>query len=398
MLKLGGEYSDDALKAIARLGDDLAEAGVKLSDEAAEGLGRIFRQAGDDAGERLVRAIGTDNPNLLKVLENAKAWDDVAAEGFGKLVKAGVDDKTLTNFLVKYADDPATSNNVLTILGKDPAKSAELLNRYGDDAVEMVAHYGDDGVEALSVFGVEARDLFQRFGDDELLGPYLRSVTADPKMAARLADLKNTVPPGMSLSQGFEVRRMMEEVGGGFDLHITGRWSNTPAEKVIRNEAAGKADELLAKFLRGETPLPEDVQDVIQDLRNNPGKYDVLPKDVEDEVRSIMSFTSKREVTKQYENLAWPQAKVSTGDIEVDVLIDVDVWNSMGSKVQDAIRDGLAEIFNVPPNKVDFYQRIAPPLWESLLSSRNPGKDIPPGSISFLSDGTVIKPLLGGLE
>ena len=387
MLKLGGEYSDDALKAIARLGDDLAEAGVKLSDEAAEGLGRIFRQAGDDAGERLVRAIGTDNPNLLKVLENAKAWDDVAAEGFGKLVKAGVDDKTLTNFLVKYADDSATSNNVLTILGKDPTKSAELLNRYGDDAVELVGRYGDDGFQALVKYKDQAVDLLKKHGDKEL-GPYLKSVT-DP---VKVVDLEKTP---VTLIHGFEVSDLARPQAYDVDIYISGKWADTPAEKALREEAWGKALSKMDDYFNDESLLPEDVRNILQDVRKNPGKYNIEPGKLDEEIEEIKKFAAQREVAKEYTDLNWPQVKRSTGASEVDVFIDIDEWNRLTEAQQKEIGDELMDIFGV--GKVDFYQEIKRPLWMELLSDLDPAKTIPPGSIGFLSDGTIIHQLLGGL-
>lgn len=159
------------------MGDDLlVETSLELSDEAVEGAGKLANITPTENFQRIVSQICSssmthvDNyrgPGLAsplnesivcnkelfdKVVANSKNWSDSASDGFKELIKTGVEDKILSDILVKYVDDVSQSDKVLTVFGTDPQKAAKLLNKYGDDAVELVARYGDDGFEALARF------------------------------------------------------------------------------------------------------------------------------------------------------------------------------------------------------------------------------------------------------
>ena len=313
-----------------------------------------------------------------------------------------MDDDTLASFLVKYADDPAIPNKVLPILGSDPNTAARFLTEHTDEVVGLVARYGDDGFQALANYEDQAIDLFKEFGEQDL-GPYLRSVIADT-----VVDLEKT---HVTLTHGFEVQHLMQDVAqemqeAPMNIHISGKWADTPDEKAIREAAAAKADNLFAGYLKNENLLPEDVWAVLQDVRQNPGKYGIDPDDLDaldKEIKEIKKFAAQREVAKEYTDLNWPQVKRSTGQPEVDVFIDIDDWKEINEDLQERIERELKRIFGLPDmlpdgrSTIDFYQKIDPPLWMEFLSDIDPRKTIPPGSISLLSGGTVVHQLLGGL-
>lgn len=84
------------------------------------------------------------------------------------------------------------------------------------------------------------------------------------------------------------------------------------------------------------------------------------------------------------------QVKVSSGDPEVDVFIPKDAWDALSSEQQNLIRQRL-EVFNPdddPRFKVDFYQNLS--LEKIELGWSDPRINVPPGSIIFNPDGTVI--------
>jgi hypothetical protein len=362
----------------------------------------------NSAGEGLIDEILSKYGDEIaeQVLVNARHWDEAAEAGFEQLARA-LDDGCLADLLTKYADDPDTLKQALPFLGKDADTVAQFLRDNMDEVVGLASRFGDDGIKALSIFKEEAISLFRNHSDDALLDLYLRGIMADPTTAARLADLKSAIPPPgkaleyLDLERGFEVRKMMQETGVSCDLHVTGRWSNTGVEQAIRREAAEDANRLWISYL-DDQDIPQDVAELIADVRANPADWGVVdPDGLEKTIMDIKKIAAQRETAAQFDGLDWYQVKQSGWDDEIDVFINIDDWNVIDDSVQDEIIDELADIFNAPPHKVDFYQTLSYPPWkERLLSPTGIDRTthIPPGSISFLGNGTIIKSLLGGLE
>ncbi|MBI4760626.1 MAG: hypothetical protein ACOYYF_07470 [Chloroflexota bacterium] len=82
------------------------------------------------------------------------------------------------------------------------------------------------------------------------------------------------------------------------------------------------------------------------------------------------------------------QVKVSSKQPEVDVFISKGLWDALSPEQQNYIRKRL-NIFNETNSSrftVDFYQEIQ----EILPGWPDPRINVPPGSITFNPDGTII--------
>lgn len=85
------------------------------------------------------------------------------------------------------------------------------------------------------------------------------------------------------------------------------------------------------------------------------------------------------------------QVKISGGGPEVDAFIPKDIWDNLPPEQQVEIRQRLIQTFNVenrPDFEVDFYQEL--PLDKIAIGWPDPRTNVPLGSISFHSDGTII--------
>ncbi len=85
------------------------------------------------------------------------------------------------------------------------------------------------------------------------------------------------------------------------------------------------------------------------------------------------------------------QVKISSNRPELDVFIPKEMWDDLSPNGKSKIRQQLAEAFNIenrPDFIVDFYQELPPD--KITLGWPDPRTNIPPGSIIFHPDGTVI--------
>ncbi len=199
---------------------------------------------------------------------------------------------------------------------------------------DLVGRHGDDVVGLVGRFGMEGAELLAEHQDDAIR--YLDNV-AD-------IDLAN-----LNLEQGYVVSELAQELD--IPITITGRWADTPAEAALRKQAA------------------EDLQTLIE--------------------QGIDLDLAKVQIGRKY-GIDPHQVKISSGDPEIDIFIPKEAWDALLPEQQDLIRQRLG-IFN-PDNdsrfKVDFYQNL--PLEKVELGWPDPRINVPPGSIIFNPDGTVI--------
>jgi hypothetical protein len=402
-------YSDETLQAIANIGDDLAAGGITLGDDAVKGLGRLTDALPEGQANRILnglcpggvaqitphKAAGLASPlrqslvcdpNLLKkVLSNVHDWDEAAIDGFKELSKAGVNDKALNDILVKYVDDVPTSNQVLAIFGANPAKSAELLGKYGDDAIEMTGRYGDDGFEALSKYEDEAIKLLNEYGDESTeLGFFLNKVkNVDFE---KLRDI--------SLAQAFNLHRVSQggvTNGNKISLHIAGRLADTEAEKVVRKTAAWEFESLRDGYIKWGVPYPPELEKTIKEVSE---RYPHVSEE------DIITLWTQMDVGRKH-GIDWYQVKISSGWREVDVFIPINEWEKLGKEAQKAIRKEIGSAFNITniEEGVDFYQLLpkAGEEWKVIVTGIDPKTRVPSGTVDFLSGGTIEHNLLGGL-
>ena len=179
VLKLGGEYSDDALKAIARLGDDLAEAGVKLSDEAARGLGKLVDDVGEETVWRLFQEYSDEAEEVLAIAgRSAVEFSGEATEGLARLVKhSGTEfaEEALGKVAREFSDEIAAQT--LSVLSRQTAHwsqeaidgVAKLINRVDmDTAMGIVKKNG--GAE----FGGQVFEWVNKLADVPESGEFAR--------------------------------------------------------------------------------------------------------------------------------------------------------------------------------------------------------------------------------
>jgi hypothetical protein len=153
----------------------------------------------------------------------------------------------------------------------------------------------------------------------------------------------------------------------------------------------------------GTDNLPEYVAEVLQDMRVNYQDYGLSQAELNGAIEEAEKFAAQRHISAQYDNLDWFQVKASSGGPEVDVFIDIVDWNDLSPSDRDTIEEVLTTLFNVtqdPEFVVDFYQNINPEAWKVALYTADPWEYIdpatrlPPGSVSLLSDGTIVHDLL----
>ena len=211
-----------------------------------------------------------------------------------------------------------------------------LVGRYGDDVARLVGRFGVEGTELLTKYQDEGVDFLSRHvdGAEEVAG-YVQNVV-DIDLAK------------LDLEQGYQVSKLSSDVD--VPIVITGRLADTQAEKEVREKAAQMMEGLVAQGIDENAAIIQ----VAQAFGINPH-----------------------------------QVKKSTGGPEVDVFISKDIWDTFSTEKKNALREELIRIFNVnnhPDFEVDFYQDIEKriPGWP------DPSTNIPPGSIIFNPDGTII--------
>jgi uncharacterized protein YoaH (UPF0181 family) len=145
-----------------------------------------------------------------------------------------------------------------------------------------------------------------------------------------------------------------EQVGAGSqyaDYHH-GQWADTAAEAQLRVEAFYRMQELMSEGLDENAARVQ----VARELGINPH-----------------------------------QVKISEGKDELDVFISKDRWDALAPEQRGYIEQRLLDAFNVekkPNFTIDFYQDI--PLEKVSPGWPNPQTNVPPGSITFDTNGTII--------
>lgn len=189
----------------------------------------------------------------------------------------------------------------------------------------------------------------------------------------------------LNVSQGFEVSKLAQKYD--VDFHIAGRWGDTAADEELRKGAAALADPEVARRLNLlDSQLPENIRNLIA---QNPTKRD-----------QIVEFWTRQEVVQEFNrthntNLAFFQARVSSGKPEIDVFVNIDYaqWQNMNkTEIEDVLRAQF-NVANASDFEVDFYNND----WESwgdALGLPDPRVVPPPGAIIFKPNGEIIHPSL----
>ncbi len=167
--------------------------------------------------------------------------------------------------------------------------------------------------------------------------------------------------------QGLRVSGLAQDFG--VDIHVAGRWADTPAEKALREQAYEVAEERAIR-LAEHRGLPLERSTI-----------DGLIDEVRPQVASEFGIDPY-------------QVKKSGEGPEIDVFIPDDQWRALSGEEQESLRKFLAETFEVDPEEgVDFYQILDP-----RSGYPDPKTNVPPGSIHFGPDGAIEHQLLGNLE
>lgn len=255
--------------------------------------------------------------------------------------------------------------DVFKALQENPRALAAVLDA-GPEMMERVARH-PEAVVALAKHQDVAVALFRRAEYvDEILqgGPEAVEQLAKygDDFAARYLDaIPESGLGGVGLLQGMVPSKLAQDFG--IDLHIAGRLADSPADIELRRLAALEVDDLVR-------------------------------------TQGISELEAQLRVAEQFD-IAFFQARVSSGKPEVDVFIPRDQWRSLTSGQQDEIASKLADAFEVDIDDVDFYQELEPLDLEELgipagrYSPPDPATSVPPGSIHFGSDGTMTHPTLG---
>jgi hypothetical protein len=86
---------------------------------------------------------------------------------------------------------------------------------------------------------------------------------------------------------------------------------------------------------------------------------------------------------------------------DLDLFVPDDQWQRLLKENPDAakdIKEAIGKIYGVDPKKVDFYQGLEPmdPSQAGLPPGRytipDPKTNVPPGSVQFRPDGTILHP------
>ncbi|GAB4465982.1 MAG: hypothetical protein Kow0070_28690 [Anaerolineales bacterium] len=214
-----------------------------------------------------------------------------------------------------------------TLVGRHGDDVAQLVGRFGMEGAKLLAKHQDDGVEFLGRHLDEAEDVSR----------YVSNVVE--------VDLAN-----LNLEQGYVVSRTAQELD--VPIAITGRWADTPEEAAMRAQSVTRMEELMTAGI-----LPED---------------------------AIMQAANEFGINPH-------QVKISTDKPEVDVVIPKSLWDSLSPEQQNLIRQRL-EVFNVDGDsrfEIDFYQNLSLEKMEKY-GWPDPRMNIPPGSIIFNPDGSII--------
>jgi len=212
-------------------------------------------------------------------------------------------------------------------------EAAIALVKHQDVAVAMLrrAEYVDEILQG----GPEAVEQLAKYGDD-FAAKYLDAIPENG-----LANVK--------LLEGLDVSRLADDLD--VDIHVAGRLADTPVEAELRRRAADEMDGLI----RGGIPKLEAELQVAR-------KYGIDPY----------------------------QVKVSTNSGDIDLFIPKDQWLQLSPEQQQDLTEAVADAFNVNPDKVDFYQLLKP-----KPGYPDPTTNVPPGSIHFQPDGSILHPELG---
>ncbi len=235
---------------------------------------------------------------------------------------------------------------VMEVLAKN-GEAAQALIRHQDVAISLIkrTEYLDEVIQG----GPEAVEQLLKYGDD---------------FAARFVDdIPDNGLANLGVLRGMEVNKLGQELG--LDIHIAGRWADTPADVEIRRLAAAEVDDLI-------------------------------------ETQNISRIEAQLRVAQKYD-IDFYQARVSSGKPEVDVFIPQEQWKLLSVSQKDEIAARFADIFDVDIADVDFYQELNPlDLGELGMPAGkyavpDPATNMPPGSIRFGRDGAMEHPALGNI-
>jgi hypothetical protein len=214
-----------------------------------------------------------------------------------------------------------------------------LVGRYGDDVARLVKRFGNEGAELLASHQDEAVEFLHRHQDEaQTVTRYVKNVV-DVELAQ------------INLERGYVVSKLAQEVN--VPITITGRWADTPAEAALRRQAAEEWKILVSQGIDPDFAKVQIGQ-----------KYGIDPQ----------------------------QVKASSNRLdEIDVFIPKNAWDRLSFEQKSTITHKLVEAFNIkdlPDFTVDFYQEL--PLDKIRLGWPDPRINLPPGSIIFNADGTIV--------
>lgn len=281
-----------------------------------------------------------------------KRFDDITLEAAEKLAQK-LKPEDFAVLLSKYAGNPDDLVHVKSIfsgLGKT------FVNpKYGTEAVELA----------------KSADVI----DAKYLGKYLNGLASIDDLAL------------VSVKQGFEVSKFAQQYS--FDIHIAGRWADTVDDINLRALVAKIADPLVAQRLNLPIDqLPENIRQLISQYPN-----------VNDR-NKIIEFWTRQEVVQTFNaqhntNLAFFQARNSSGKPEVDVFVNIEYaqWQNFDTTQLETMLREQFDVTHDPLFEVDFYNDDWTE-WNDALGLTDPRITPPPGSILIKPDGQIVHPSL----
>jgi len=145
IIRRGGDFTDDIIPVVDKIGDDAFEAGVRLTDNAGDGLVPLGRHLRPDQLEAMAEAIGPDD--IEGVLSFIRTLDTSAEAGFSRLAR-NVDAGELGVLLAKHKGAPQALQQVLGIASR--AEFEKWAPGTLDTLIDFTGkHAGDFNVETF---------------------------------------------------------------------------------------------------------------------------------------------------------------------------------------------------------------------------------------------------------
>jgi len=164
IIRRGSSLSDEAVRAVDKIGDELFAAGIKLSDDAADGLALAAKSLNSRELQIFTDALRQNGPEHLETILTAyKNFGSQTRTGAEKIAQK-LGGENFAQLMSKFATNNGDADQVFRILGN---------TNISKDALTIAMKQSPDAVHALSFWKVDflnddglAKALAARAGKD----------------------------------------------------------------------------------------------------------------------------------------------------------------------------------------------------------------------------------------